>query len=178
MSIRTKDLIFISLFTSIMVVVSYIKIPLPFSPVPITLQTFAVMLAGLMLSQSSAFLSMLIYLLLGAAGVPVFAGGRAGLKVILGPSGGYLLSWPFAAFFISTFKKTSNNFLRNLFLNLIFGVFFIYFIGVPYLAFVTHLSLNKAIAVGLFPFIPGDIIKAVIASYLYFQLKKPLEKIM
>lgn len=178
MKIKTKELIFISLFTSLVVVFSYIKIPLPFSPVPITLQTFAVMLAGLLLPPYSAFLSMVIYLLLGAAGIPVFAGGKAGIGVIFGPSGGYLLSWPFAALLISHFIKNIRNPISVFILNLIFGVFFIYLIGVPYLSFVTKMTIDKAIAVGLIPFIPGDIFKALFATYLYFQLKKPLEKIM
>ncbi|HCD09079.1 MAG TPA: biotin transporter BioY, partial [Thermoanaerobacter sp.] len=109
--IKTKDMILASLFAAITFIMGFVKIPLPFSPVPITGQTFAVMLAGGLLNPTSAFLSLFIFDLLGAIGIPVFSGLTGGLNVLVGPTGGYILSWPFAAFLISlTLKNKKANF--------------------------------------------------------------------
>lgn len=99
--LSTKDIVFCSLFASLTAVFGYIRIPLPFSPVPITLQTLAVMLAGSLLPPKTAFLSMVVYILMRVAGLPVFALGPAGFGVLLGPTGGYIMSWPIAAYIIA-----------------------------------------------------------------------------
>lgn len=99
-------MIFAALFASLTAAVSFFKIPLPFTPVPITLQTLMVLLSGAMLGSSYGALAMIIYLLLGAIGLPVFSGGSSGLGALLGPTGGYLLSYPIAAFVIGQMIKT------------------------------------------------------------------------
>jgi biotin transport system substrate-specific component len=170
--IKTKDMILASLFAAITFIMGFVKIPLPFSPVPITGQTFAVMLAGGLLNPTSAFLSLFIFDLLGAIGIPVFSGLTGGLNVLVGPTGGYILSWPFAAFLISlTLKNKKANFINVFISYLLFGIIFVYILGVTQLSFVTGMPFKKAILVGALPFIPGDLIKAFIASYLTLKLK-------
>ncbi|EKP94299.1 biotin transporter BioY [Thermaerobacter subterraneus] len=92
-----RPLVLAGLMAGLTAVLSYLRIPLPFTPVPITGQTLGVMLSGLLLGPRWGFAAQLAYLLLGVAGVPVFAGGAAGLAVVLGPTGGFLLSYPLAA---------------------------------------------------------------------------------
>ena len=104
-SLAFKMLIFAALFAALTAAVAPFKIPLPFTPVPITLQTLAVLLSGAMLGPLYGTISMALYLIVGALGLPVFAGGASGIGSLLGPSGGYLLSYPLAAFVIGMLMK-------------------------------------------------------------------------
>ncbi|MBS3114084.1 biotin transporter BioY [Candidatus Woesearchaeota archaeon] len=97
---KLKGMVFAALFAALTAAVAWFKIPLPFTPVPITLQTLVVLLSGAMLGAYYGSLSMIIYLILGAIGLPVFAGGASGIGVLFGPTGGYLFSYPVAAFVI------------------------------------------------------------------------------
>lgn len=97
---KLKGMVFAALFAALTAAVAWFKIPLPFTPVPITLQTLVVLLSGAMLGAYYGALSMIIYLVLGAIGLPVFAGGSSGIGALLGPTGGYLFSYPVAAFAI------------------------------------------------------------------------------
>lgn len=111
---KLKGMVFAALFAALTGAVAWFKIPLPFTPVPITLQTLMVLLSGAMLGPVYGSLSMIIYLLLGAIGLPVFAGGSSGVAALLGPTGGYLFSYPVAAFVIGYMlqKKKLNAFIR------------------------------------------------------------------
>ena len=96
---RTKDLTIIALMAAVTVIMAQIAIPMP-AGVPMTLQTLAVTLAGVILGAKRGAISMLIYLLLGAVGLPVFSGFRGGLAMLVGPTGGFLISFPIMAFII------------------------------------------------------------------------------
>ena len=111
---RLKGMVFAALFAALTGAVAWFKIPLPFTPVPITLQTLMVLLSGAMLGAYYGALAMLLYLIVGAIGLPVFAGGSSGVGALLGPTGGYLFSYPIAAFAIGKMleKKKLNLFLR------------------------------------------------------------------
>ena len=111
---QLKGMIFAALFAALTGVVAWFKIPLPFTPIPITLQTLLVLMSGAMLGAYYGALAMIIYLILGAIGLPVFAGGSSGVGALLGPSGGYLLSYPIAAFVIGKMleKKKLSKFLK------------------------------------------------------------------
>lgn len=111
---KLKGMVFAALFAALTGAVAWFKIPLPFTPVPITLQTLMVLLSGAMLGAYYGALAMIIYLILGAIGLPVFAGGSSGVAALLGPTGGYLFSYPVAAFVIGYIlqKKKLNAFIR------------------------------------------------------------------
>jgi len=111
---KLKGMVFAALFAALTGAIAWFKIPLPFTPVPITLQTLMVLLSGAMLGPYYGALSMIVYLLLGAIGLPVFAGGSSGIPSLLGPTGGYLLSYPVAAFVIGYMlqKKRLSSFAR------------------------------------------------------------------
>jgi biotin transporter BioY len=133
-----KGMIFAALFAALTAAVAWFKIPLPFTPVPITLQTLAVLLSGVMLGSYYGALSMIIYLLLGAIGLPVFAGGGSGIGALLGPTGGYLFSYPIAAFVIGKMKEKKK-----------IGSFLKYFsFGVIYL-FTIIIALDAVLKIGI-----------------------------
>lgn len=136
--IKLKGMIFAALFAALTAAVAWFKIPLPFTPVPITLQTLAVLLSGAMLGSYYGALSMMIYIGVGAIGLPVFAGGSSGIGVLLGPTGGYLLSYPVASFVIGKMleKKKLGAFLK-----------YVSFAGVVILAVIVF--LDSSLKIGL-----------------------------
>ncbi|ERJ11442.1 biotin transporter BioY [Haloplasma contractile] len=177
----TKRMTFISLFTALTVVFTVIfpSIQLPFIPVPITLQTLVVILAGLLLRPTDAFISMSIYLCLGAIGLPVFANGNGGMSVLAGPTGGFLFAFPLAAFFISSAtnvidkKLQGNNYLyigSILLTSIIFGIFLVYLIGAVGLSAYLGWTYKKAFLYTL-AFVPVDLIKIALATSVKMSLK-------
>lgn len=173
-NISVKSLTYSALFTALIAVSSYIIIPLPLSPVPITAQTLAIMTAAIILSTQETILAIGSFLLLGIAGVPVFSGGRAGLGVIFGPSGGYLIGFLIGGIVINLMAKKKENFWQLLFAVLIGGIFIIHLIGFIWLSVLTGMGLKEAFFAGSLSFIPGDLFKAVIASYFGLRIKKAL----
>lgn len=142
------------------------SIHLPFTPVPITLQTLVVMLVGAALGSRRGALAALLYLAEGATGLPVFASG-GGLLYLLGPTAGYLWSYPIAAFVVGLLcERGLDRSFRTSVLAMVPGSLLIYAVGVPWLALVLHLNLTQALIAGMLPFIPGDIIKILIAAAL------------
>lgn len=136
---------------------------LPWTPVPITGQTFAVLLSGVVLGSRRAFAAQLLYLAEGASGLPFFAGGSAGLVSLLGPSGGYLLGFPFAALLTGFLAERAwDRRPLTMFVTMLLGSTVIFAIGLAQLArFVPAAQLLNA---GLLPFIPGDLVKAALAA--------------
>ncbi|WP_431731797.1 biotin transporter BioY [Aceticella autotrophica] len=176
--LSVKDMVLAALFAALTFIMGFISIPLPFSPVPITGQTFAVMLAGNLLNPLTAFFSLFVFDLLGAVGIPVFAGLRGGLGILLGPTGGYLIGFPIAALVISLLlKRRKLNFITLMSVNII-GLIIIYLIGVSYLSIITGMNLNKALIAGVYPFIPGDLIKIILTSLFALKLKPAISKYM
>lgn len=171
---KIKSMIMISMFTAVLSVLSYISIPLPFSPVSLTGQTLGIMLIGSVLAPYEAVTSLVVYLLLGAVGIPVFSGGHSGLGSLFGPTGGFLFAFVLGVFVIALLKGDGKKVSRLLFANLIGGVIIVYLIGVPFLAFSLKMSIVKAATVGALPFIPGDIVKVVVASISASALNKRL----
>jgi biotin transport system substrate-specific component len=144
---------------------SQVSVPLPFSPVPITGQTLAVLLAGALLGSRRGTLCLLLYLAEGAVGLPVFAGGRAGLGHLVGPTGGYLFGFVASAFLIG--RLADRGWCRRApttVAAMILGNAVTYAFGLPWLAGVV--GAERALALGLLPFIPGDLLKVLLAGGL------------
>ncbi len=170
-----RDLSYISLFSTLIAVSGYIFIPLPFSTVPVTAQTLAVMLAGSLLPTVHAVFSILVFLLMGAAGLPVFSGGTAGLGIIVGKTGGYLIGFLFGAAVISILKGKKAGFARLLAANAIGGILVVYVFGVLWLKYVTGITISQAVIFGAVPFLPGDIVKIVAASFIAMRIGKHIK---
>jgi biotin transport system substrate-specific component len=145
------------------------QIVIPLFPIPFTLQVFAVVLAGLLLGPRYGALAMAIYLLVGAVGVPVFAGFKGGLGIILGPTGGYLVSYPLAAAIAGLAAHAAANAVRRRALTLsvlagITALVVIYAFGMTWLMIVTQLPLTVALVQGVLPFVAFDLIKVGLAA--------------
>ena len=158
-----------ALMAAVTAVAAQIAIPLPFSPVPFTLQVLAVILSGLLLGVRHGALAQAIYVLIGAFGVPVFAQFKGGLGVVLGPTGGYLLSYPIAAAVagLASNATRSADRRRALWTSLLWGcvgLAVIYALGATWLAVVTRVPFAAALAQGVAPFVIFDLIKVVLAA--------------
>ena len=168
-----QGLIYAALFGVGTAAGAYIIVPVP--PVPITLQTLFLYVAGALLGGRLALMSQIVYLLLGIVGLPVFAGGKAGLGVFFGPTGGYLIGFVVAAYSIGKWnealKKPS---FSMILLSMTVGTIPVYVLGTLQLSLVAKLSLGKAVGLGVLPFLIGDGVKIVVAAALSLQLRGAL----
>ncbi len=143
-----------------------IEIRLPWTPVPITGQSFAVLLSGLVLGSRRAFLAQLLYLAEGAAGLPFFAGGAAGLVKLVGPTGGYLMAFPFAAAFTGWLAERGwDRRPVTMFAAMLAGSTIVFGLGLLQLS--RFVPADTLLASGLLPFVPGDLIKSAIAAGVF-----------
>ena len=144
-----------------------ISIPLPFTPVPISGQTFAVVLVGASLGAARGGASMALYVLIGLLGAPVYFSGNSGVEHVLGASGGYLLSYPVAAAVTGMLAERGwDRRLRSAVAAMLTGNVVIYLIGLPWLAAVVGAGLEETLKLGLYPFVPGDVLKLYLAGAL------------
>ncbi len=163
LSDRTKKLVYAALFAALTAAASWVAIPLPY--VPITLQTFFVILAGALLGAYFGTLSMAAYLLLGFIGLPVFARGQSGLGVLIGPTGGYLIGFVLCALVTGLIVQTRKNpGLLWYIMAMSMGTLAIYACGTLQLSLVLHMPLEQALILGVLPFVAGDILKIAAAS--------------
>ncbi|WP_077328793.1 biotin transporter BioY [Virgibacillus siamensis] len=172
---KLQNMMYISLFAAMIGVLGFFPpITLPLIPVPITLQTLGVMLAGGVLGARRGGLSLLLFILLIVIGLPLLSGGRGGIGPLIGPSGGYILSWPLAAWTIGYLMEKnwhSLNLGKVVLFNMIGGIFIVYFFGVTYLSFVGNLSWGAA-AISSLIFLPGDLTKAVVSGFIAIKISK------
>lgn len=172
---RIQDIAYIALFAALTAVLGLIpKIDLAIIPVPITAQTLGAMLAGSVLGARRGALSQVLFVLLVAAGLPLLAGGRGGLGIFAGPTVGFLLAWPLAAFVIGAATErmwTRLTFFHSFAFNVIGGIVIIYALGIPVLALVAGLPLIKAASLSA-AFLPGDILKAALAAAVAMFVKR------
>ncbi|HEU4745842.1 MAG TPA: biotin transporter BioY [Anaerolineales bacterium] len=159
-----RDMILIVLGTLCVAMLAQVKIPLPFTPVPLTGQTLAVLLVGATLGSRRGAAAMALYIALGALGLPVFAGGASGLAYLSGATLGYLIGFVIAAYVIGLLAERGlERSVRTSLIPFLIGTLIIYICGVAWLAIVLG-SLSKALAAGLLPFVIGDAIKLVAAA--------------
>ncbi len=166
----------VSMFAALIAAGSYISIPLPGSPVPVVLANLFVVLAGIVLGAKAGAASVIIYLALGAAGLPVFSAGAGGLVHFAGPTGGYLVGYLLAALCAGSVaqlllpadaarshRRTAGTALFG-FLSALIGLAVIYVPGVIWMALLLELDAPSALTAGLIPFLPGDLAKAAAAG--------------
>ncbi len=170
---KLRDMILVALFAALLAVLSQVVIQIPGSPVPITLQTLGVYLLALLLRGKAAPLAVLLYLALGAVGLPVFAGGEGGLGVFFGPKGGFLFSFPIAACAISFgLERLGRQRLRSHWLAVLPGFLVIFLLGTLQLGLVLQVNLWYALLVGAIPFLPGEAAKIFLAVFLAHRIGK------
>lgn len=177
---RTKNTVLVALFAALMVVLSLAPpIPVPALPVPITLQALGVMLCGCLLGPGRGTLAVLLYLVLAAIGLPVLPGGRGGLGVFAGPTGGFLLGMLLGAAVCGWVARGLAHGSKGTVLALAGyvvaalagGLVVVYAVGIPWLATVAGMSMQKA-ALAMAVFVPGDVVKALVAAVVSFRVQR------
>ncbi|OQY02612.1 MAG: BioY family transporter [Desulfobacteraceae bacterium 4572_130] len=161
-----KMTVYASLFAALTAAGAFISIPI--GPVPIVLQNIFVLLAGLILGSRWGLASVGVYLLMGACGFPVFAGGTGGIGRLLGPTGGYLLGYIPCVFITGLISEKLSKKIPLILSNIIAmipGTIIVYLAGVSWLKIVTNMEWTKVFALGVYPFIIGDILKIIAASF-------------
>ena len=178
MKLTIQDITHIGIFTALTAIGAFISIPL--GPVPITLQTFFVLLAGIILGSKKAMLSQIVYLLLGLAGLPIFANFTGGVQAVVKPSFGFLIGCVIAAYCVGKFMENKSITTINMSLSVLMGTIIIYAAGLPYMYYIlnimldSNLSIMKILQIGMLIFIPGDVLKAVIAVFVGKKLQGKL----
>ncbi len=175
--IRTKQMVLIALMTAVTCVLGPLSIPLPFSPVPISLTNFAIFLAIFVLGMKNGTISFIIYLLLGAVGVPVFSSFRGGLQVLAGPTGGYLIGFIFLALIMGFALDHFDRKLVPTIIGMIIGMAVCYAFGTVWLAKLLSLSFKEGLMMGVIPYLAGDVAKIIIAAIVGPKLYGATQKI-
>jgi biotin transport system substrate-specific component len=173
-TLSTRGMIYASMFGALTAIGALISIPL--QPVPVTLQTLFLYLAGSLLGGSLGALSQVLYVILGVIGLPVFSGGKAGLGVFLGPTGGYLIGFIAGAFVTGKIIEVRGKpGLVWIVLAMLAGTAAVYTLGVLQLVLIGKLSVGKAATVGVLPFLPGDVLKIAAASVITMKVKDKIK---
>lgn len=173
-----RKLVLAAVFTALLVVATQFAIPI--GPVPVTLQPFVVMLAGLMLGRVGGVISVLLWALLGSIGFPVFAGGKAGISILIGPTGGFVLGFMVCAFIIGALTERRHLRLWPTFGVMLLGLSVTYAVGLAgflcSMRIFLHkpMTLQQGLILVVYPFIPWDIAKAALASFIGIKAKNAL----
>lgn len=189
---NTVYLVLCGLFAALTAICSFITIPLGFTPVPINLGTLAVFLTGGILGRKYGVVSIVVYVLLGAAGVPVFSGFRGGISVLAGPTGGYIIGYIAAVFVIGAITdrymkrayenrrsgKAASCAAETLFpaLAMVCGLVICYALGTVWFMISTGTPLWASLVSCVFPFLPGDAIKIAAAAILVRKLRPIIDQ--
>lgn len=174
---KTRSLVLAALCAALIGVLAQVAVPVPFSPVPFTGQMLGVFLTGAVLGRKLGVISVLTYVLLGVLGLPVFARGMSGVSVLLGPSGGYLVGFVAGVyvlgFVVERGTEGERGYLRSA-AGMLLCLIITYLFGLVQLSLVMNLSFKEALLVGAVPFIPVDVVKALLAARLAVPVRKAL----
>ena len=174
MSFSTKEITNSAIFTAFICIMSLISLPV--GTIPVTLSLFAIMLVPILVGKKCGLLSVLIYLFLGAVGLPVFSGFKGGIQILFGPTGGYLWSYIFIAYILGKFSDniysdTTKTVLKTAIICFLCLVL-CYLLGTIQYSLVTGTAFRYAIFFGGLIFLPFDIIKVILVSILGTTIKK------
>jgi len=172
-SLSIRDLCLISVFAALIIALSPIPIPLP-GGIPITLATFIIPFAGAVLGPKRGAIAALVYVLLGAAGLPIFSAFRGGLPMIIGPTGGFLLTFPLLAWIVGFFAERGHRLW--LAVGLVVGFVVNFSAGMLYFSLITGQSLQTAFLVTTLPFLPVEPLKMCAVFLLAPMVRKALER--
>lgn len=173
---KTRELTKISICITLICISSYISFPLPFTPTMVTAQTIIINLIALILTPKQSLIVVLVYILLGSFGLPVFSGGTSGFGKIFGPTGGFILGFLVIAPIMSYLKGKKNDLKRYLTITIFVGMPVLYTFGTIFMCIVLKTTVRSALLLAVVPFIVGDIFKCFVSSYLAVKLNKVLCK--
>ncbi len=163
-----------SLCAALLCVSAFISIPLPFTTIPFTAQTIAIVLTGLLLTPKQAAGAVGVYLMMGACGLPVFSGGAGGLGKLFGPTGGFIFGFLLIAPLIAWLKGNRNQFWRLAVVSILIGLPLLYLCGALWMMFSLKISFPAALASGVLPFIPLDLLKCLLAALIAKTLNQTI----
>ncbi len=164
---KVSTYIQISLLTMLTIVSAQVVIPLPFTPIPITLQTFAILFGAAALGPNKSTIAQTLYILLALIGFPVLASDKGGFEAVFGATAGYLFAFILSSYVVGILaKKFSTKLVINVFISYFAGTLLIYLLGASWLSFYTGNGIIYGIEKGVLPFIIGDILKAFLAASL------------
>lgn len=166
----------IGVMAAVMCVMGPVTVPIPVSPVPISLTNLAVFIAVYVLGTKKALVSCLVYLLIGFVGLPVFSGFSGGPAKLLGPTGGYLIGFVFMALVSGVFIERFWGRRMMGVLGMAIGSLVCYLFGTVWLAYQAKMTFAAALAAGVLPFLPGDLAKIVLAAAIGPQIRERLRK--
>ncbi len=169
---KTKNIVFVALFTAVLCVVA--PLCLPIGIVPVSLATFVVYISGAVLGGKKAAFAVLMYILLGVAGLPVFSGFSGGLQRIASPLGGFILSYVPCAVVVATFSKNTKK-LSGYIFSMFIATLLCYIIGLLWFVIFTKTTLVQGIIVCVLPFVLGDAVKIILASAVSVKLKSHIK---
>lgn len=170
--LSTKQLTLIGVMTAVTCILG--PLSLQIGIVPISFTNLAIYFSVYILGRKSGTLSYIVYLLVGLAGLPVFSGFTGGFPKMSGPTGGYLIGFIFMALISGIFIDHFSKKTYMCFLGMMLGTIVTYIFGTAWLAFQSNLTFNAALTLGVLPFIPGDLIKMVIATLIAPKIKNRL----
>ncbi len=174
--ITTRELCQMAIFTAVIIIMAQITIPMPLG-VPMTMQTFAITLAAVILGSKKSAIATTVYILMGAVGLPVFAGFNGGIGALLGPTGGFIISFPIMAYIIGLGYDRKHSALTSI-IYLTLGTISNYALGVFMFCILTSSSVQVGITACVLPFIPTAVIKGLLAVIVGAQIKKRLGKVL
>lgn len=180
-ALSVKELSYIGAFTALTAILSQIAVPLPFTPVPLSLGLLAVYATALLLKTRAAMLSQICYLLIGAAGIPVFANFRGGLSALLGPTGGYLIAYPIVAGIVSLALSRAADgitFRLKAVAALVTAQIVLYLFGTVWLSVSTNNTFTATLALAVYPYIPLDLAKIAASVVVILPLRFRLARLV
>ena len=171
---KTRNMVFTAVFAAVLCVLSPFVIPI--GPIPLSLATFAVYLAASVLNWKYGTLSVLIYVLIGLIGLPVFSGFTGGVQKLVGPTGGFIIGYILAALIIGLIvsRDTRNKWMYPVAMAI--GTVALYICGLSWYIYITGSALGAALLACVVPFLPGDAVKIILASIIAPRLKTVIEK--
>lgn len=168
----------VSIFVVLTALSAFVRIPLPFTPVPLTLQTFFVLLSGALLGRKLGVSTQISYMLLGFTGLQVFTGFGSGGLYLLGPTGGYIVGFILAALFAGSLLVKEKQNSNSVFIKLLCADFIILFSGTLWLKISLSCSLSRAFLLGFLPFVLGDIFKVILATVVYRKIHSRIREVL
>lgn len=179
MRLSARDITQIGIFAALTAIGAFISIPI--GPVPISLQTFFVLLSGIILGSRKAMLSQIVYVMLGLIGLPIFAGFSGGFQTVFKPSFGFIIGFIIAAYAVGKISEKKSKSIKYMSIAVIAGSLIMYMVGIPYMYYILNIMLSKNLdiiqimKIGMFMFVPGDILKALVVVLIGKKLQGKLE---
>lgn len=169
-------MVFMAIFAAIICIAAPVSVQV--GPIPITLATFAIYLAGAILGGKRGMIAVIVYIMLGAVGLPVFSNFNGGFTALLGPTGGYIIGYIPLVLLTGIFSDMNSKKHWTMIIGMLLGTVALYTFGTAWFMIMTESSLGRALALCALPFIPGDALKIVCVSAIAMPLKSKLSSVI